>query len=143
THVETPQQIAGMESGFTARQTSYRNIQRPEQGRMAERALYAGQIHTRGVKDADGVEHGWVGQITACVRGLEKVLITLHHAAKQKPFIVLRQKQLRLYLGVDGLRKDFVEGEAKQKRTQVIDVGDRSEPVKIPVGGQPGLLPAF
>ena len=62
---------------------------------------------------------------------------------KENPLSAFEEEDLRLYFRVDSLGEDFVEGEPKKEGTQVVDVGNGAEAVKVAFCGQAGFLAAF
>src|SRR4030088_2833696 len=53
-----------------------------------------------------------------------KVLVALRRDIIKKATRRIREKGLRLYLGVHRLGEDIVKSQAKDERTEVVDVGD-------------------
>src|SRR5208282_3778146 len=95
--------------------------------------IYAGKIETRSVEYGDHLAR----------RRAKKVLVTLRKSVHAEAVGGLRQERLRLHFGINRLAEDFIEGQAKEEGTQVVDVGDAAEAVEIPSGVQAGVFATF
>src|ERR1700730_10465352 len=143
TKVETSQQFRSMKAWFTSRKASQGTVKGPEEWGASKFLVYAGRIAAGSVEDLDGIECGRIGESSVSVRGLEEVLVALDHPAERKSLDRLGEEKLRFYFGVHCLGENVVEGQAEEKRTKVVNIGNRAEAVKVAVGRQTRLLATF
>src|SRR6202158_4615709 len=132
-----------VKAGFTSRKAGQGTVKGPEEWGASQFLVYAGRIAAGSVEDLDGIKCGRTGERSVSVRGLKEVLVALDHPAERKSLDRLGEEKLRFYFGVHGLGENIVEGQAEEKRTEVVNIGNRAESVKAAVGRQSRLLATF
>ena len=115
--IETPDQRSGAETRLAAGKAFGSGVVRPVKGRLPDMAIHAGRFKAGSVQDGDDV---------AGSRALE-VLVALHRSVVEKTVGRVGQKSLRLHFRIHRLGENFIEGQAEDERTQIIDVGDAAE----------------
>ena len=115
--IKTSHQRRGAESGFAARKSVGSSFVGPVKGRMSDGVIHAGGFKTGSVQDGDDVAGS----------GAFKVLITLGGCVVEKTVGGVGQKSLGLHFRVDRLGENVIEGQAKDKRTQIVDAGDAAD----------------
>src|ERR1700757_685005 len=132
-----------MKTGFAAGKASQGTVKGPEEWGASQFLVYAGHIAAGSVEDLDGIKCGRIGERSVSIRGLKEVLVAFDHSSERKSLDRLGEEKLRFYLGVHRLGEHVVEGQAEEKRTEVVDIGTRGEAVKVAVGRQARLLATF
>src|SRR5580765_3849388 len=132
-----------MKPRLAARKACRRDVERPEERRVTQRAIHARCIDTRRVQNSNRIERWRIRQRTLSIRSLKEILVALDHAAEREAIERLRNEKLRFHFRVDGLGVDLIERQAEEKRTQVVVIGDRAESVEVAFGRQACFLTAF
>src|ERR1700686_4531903 len=132
-----------MKAGFAAGKAGQGTVKGPEEWGASQFLVYAGRIAAGSVEDLDGIKCGRIGERSVSVCSLKEVLIALDHSSERKSLDRLGEEKLRFYFGVHCLGENVVEGQAEEKRTKVVNIGNRAEAVKVAVGRQARLLATF
>src|ERR1700676_4620220 len=95
------------------------------------------------MQDTDRIERRRIREHALGIDGLKEVLIALDHAAEGDAVESLGEKNLRLYLRVYGLGENVVEGQAEEKRTEIVYIGDGAEAIEVAFRGEACFLAAL
>ena len=95
--IEPRQNVSGMKTWLTARKARHRGVERPDEWRAPQFAVYAGGIDAGSVQDPNRIERRRIRQYAIWIRGLKEVLVALHHAADRETAHRLGKKNLRFY----------------------------------------------